>query len=198
MRRVFGRRESHPVAHCGSGDIPEHWRRRDCSVSPSLLAVAEDFERLARAYCAFIDASASYDRVDLVAELERHLLALHAAALLLPYGDPADEDREGLSHEEWSAIYKRLQSQLGDANDYWMVFDPFKEEPPVVSELADDAADIYRNLLDGLVFADTGDVPQAVWEWQHGFASHWGRHAASALYALRVLRDGGGSRWAIK
>lgn len=157
--------------------------------------MADDFEVKAREYCSFIDGSASYERAELVERLERHLVALYGAALSLPTGNPADEDVERVSQDEWAVLHKRLGAQLGDASQYWIVFDPFTHESPVLGDLADDAVDIYRDLMEGLAFSDAGKPREAIWEWQNSFQIHWGRHAAEALYALRVLRDGGGSKW---
>jgi hypothetical protein len=42
---------------------------------------------------------------------------------------------------------------------------------PVVASLADDIADIYRDLKKG--FALLGSRDGAVWEWRHGFEHHW-------------------------
>jgi Domain of unknown function (DUF5063) len=157
--------------------------------------MAAEFEVQAREYCSFIDGSHSYERAELVERLERHLVALYAAALSLPAGNPADQDVERMSHDEWSVLYTRLGAQLGDVSQYWTMSDPFTRESPVLGDLADDAADIYRDLMDGLAFCDEGKPGEAIWEWQSSFQTHWGRHAAEAMHALRVLRDRGGSNW---
>jgi Domain of unknown function (DUF5063) len=69
------------------------------------------------------------------------------------------------------------------------MFDPYESgATPVMGSLADDAADIYRDLRGGLSLIDVdGGLDNAVWEWQFGFEYHWGVHAASALYALHSL-----------
>jgi hypothetical protein len=68
------------------------------------------------------------------------------------------------------------------------MFDPYEGEMPVVASLADDIADIYRDLKKGFALLDAGGSrDRAVWEWRHGFEHHWGRHAAHALYAVYVL-----------
>jgi hypothetical protein len=157
--------------------------------------MADDFEAMARKYCSFIDRSASYERAELVERLEQHLVALYAAALSLPIGIPADEDVQRMSHDAWDVIYKRLGAQLGDVSQYWVVYDPFTHEPPLLGDLADDAADIYKDLMEGLAFSEAGKPSEAIWEWKNSFRLHWGRHAAEALYTLRVLRDGGPSKW---
>ena len=58
----------------------------------------------------------------------------------------------------------------------------------MAGSLADDAADIYRDLPSGL-------NDNAVGEWRFGFDNNWGKHAAEALYALHSLTHPGSIRW---
>ena len=51
---------------------------------------------------------------------------------------------------------------------------------------ADDLADIYRDLKEGLELYEAGHVAEALWEWSQSFNTHWGRHASSALHALQA------------
>lgn len=62
---------------------------------------------------------------------------------------------------------------------------------PVVGSLADDLADIWRDLRPGLDAMDAvqsaaADPETILWHWRWTFAYHWGRHAAAAI---RVLHD---------
>jgi hypothetical protein len=57
-------------------------------------------------------------------------------------------------------------------------------EDPVIGDLADDIADIYRDLRRGLNLLDAGHTEQAVWEWVFHLKHHWGEHATSAIRAL--------------
>lgn len=93
--------------------------------------------------------------------------------------------------EEWQALSRRISEKLGDADYYRLIFDPYQADPPVTASLADDVADIYRDLRGGFALLEPGGMRDgAVWEWRFGFDSHWGRHAAHALYAVRVLTRG--------
>jgi hypothetical protein len=68
------------------------------------------------------------------------------------------------------------------------VFDPFvlPPEEPVVGSIADDVADIYGDVVGGLVEYEASRTAQAVWEWKFQLRSHWGRHATDAMYALHI------------
>jgi hypothetical protein len=82
-----------------------------------------------------------------------------------------------MTTDEWWILFQRLQRQLEH-------FDSV-----VDGSLSDDIADVYRDLRNGFLSYDSGDVDEAVWNWRTEFESHWGRHAAHAIYALQALRS---------
>lgn len=55
---------------------------------------------------------------------------------------------------------------------------------PIIGNLADDIADIYRDLRCGLDLLDAGHTKHAVQEWVFHLKYHWGEHATSAMRAL--------------
>lgn len=116
---------------------------------------------------------------------------LYVAALWLPpaWNDElsADAEPERVTHDEWSTIFGR-SSRL-PFNSYSMVFEPLDvpaSEEPVVGNIADDIADIYRDIVSGLRAFRIGKRAEAIWEWGFGFHSHWGRHAVCAIGALHA------------
>lgn len=151
------------------------------------MAVAR-FEELAESFVAFVDDASHLPADRFVGELERHLLDLYRAALDLALPEDAEDAAppSAVTNDEAAALQRRLSDQLGDFDVYRLVFDPYElDAPPVAGSLADDVADIYRDLKSGL--AATNDA-EATWQWRFGFDTHWGRHAAHALYALYNLR----------
>jgi len=115
-----------------------------------------------------------------------HLIRLYALALELRFPDEMDYDLEGESADDaaWQLVYKRAAAL--PFNYYSSVFAPqvVPPEEPVVGDLADDLADIYRDLSEGLALSDAGHLPEAEWTFLNSFQSHWGRHASSAIQAL--------------
>ena len=72
---------------------------------------------------------------------------------------------------------------------FFTVPQPVTETPeerlaPVVGDICDDLADIYRALKEGLHIYDKGQIKNAVFYWREGFCCYWGRYATSALHAL--------------
>jgi hypothetical protein len=125
---------------------------------------------------------------DAVRECLIRLLELYRAGLSLPH-DCSDEvegrpDVERISDTEWQRAVEAARRLPFDF--YGMVFDPtaMPPEDPVVGSIADDLADIYRDVVTGLRAHQQGDKAGAVWEWSFGLHSHWGAHATAAIFAL--------------
>lgn len=118
----------------------------------------------------------------------RLLVDLYAAALRLPASPPCGEDVEAveMSQGEWKQLIARMGSL--PFSYYGVVYEPHAVPlgDPVMGHLADDLADIYRDIKDGLSLWTAGYQVEAVWHWKFQFRYHWGRHAADAIRALHV------------
>lgn len=164
------------------------------------MGAAESIERFleeAHDYCSLIEASEELGRGQFLWRIADSLARLYAAAAALPEIEVADETAKApeLSGEEVWALRERLGAKLGDLDEYRSVFDPWdKKDEPVIGSLAGDLTDIYRGLKDGI--AAYSDVPQdALWELRFSFGSHWGIHAARAIYALHWTTRTAGQQW---
>lgn len=119
------------------------------------------------------------------------LSCLLAAALALPglEFETPEIDAADVSDDERQRAYDaagRLPLDL-----YEDISDPSPESTtePVVGSLSDDLADIYRDVVRGLLAYDVKDVEAAIWEWRFHLAHHWGSHATAAISVLhRWLR----------
>jgi hypothetical protein len=125
---------------------------------------------------------------DAVRECLIRLLELYRAGLNLPH-EWSDElagrpDVDSISDSEWQRAFEAARRLPID--HYGMVFDPTTTPPetPVIGSMADDLADIYRDVVTGLRAHARGDKESAVWEWSFGLHSHWGAHATAAICAL--------------
>jgi hypothetical protein len=153
-------------------------------MDPTVQAFAAE----ARVYCAW---AVSIEEGDLgAANALRRIVALYQAALRLPEPSAVgtkDDLPTFVSREEHEAVRQacaRLPFQY-----YSELFNPLPvpaKEEPTVGDLADDIADIFDDVLEGLRCFDHGRVPDAVWEWAFGFQSHWGRHASCAIRTLHA------------
>jgi hypothetical protein len=151
----------------------------------------------AEGYCSVIERAKWPQRVEFVAEVAQALAELIAAAGHLPHVEPSDAELSGRpSDEQWRERFAGVQSVLRDWDGYWTAIEPFGgwEMESVMLTLADDLADVWRDMKHGLAALDSGaSDTDVIWEWRFSFYSHWGRHATEALRVLhaRLADDDG-------
>lgn len=114
----------------------------------------------------------------------RKILAELHSVVFLPDVETEDVKVEDVSTDDWKKVLNRF-SDLS-VKGYWLVFDPIEaqEGETVFAQLADDLADIYRDIKYGLKLFDAGLQNDAAWEWKFHFEIHWGWHL---LGAQRVI-----------
>jgi hypothetical protein len=169
------------------------------------LDTANRFVLVAQQYCSIVDSAATVDKTEFLLRLYRTLPELVAEAIRLPqveFGEDEDEEQEAsirqirakteIKQEEWGPLYNSLKEKLGNWDLYWQVFDPRTDNEAIRGSLADDIADIYRDLIDGIRLKETDQVPpyEIIFEWRLGFFSHWGKHAIDALRTIHFLLEG--------
>lgn len=142
------------------------------------------FAEAATAFCRWAEGAPA----DATSEaLTARLLAAEVfrRVLDLPQRD-AEVDAPEISNDD----YHRIRVRFGALpfNFYSEVFDPLvvpAEDEPVVGDLSDDLADIWRDLKRGLLLWERNERDAAAWEWRFHFDVHWGHHITGALYALQ-------------
>jgi Domain of unknown function (DUF5063) len=161
------------------------------------LEVFSRFAEVAKKYCAAVDSARGVDRDDLVLKIYRLLPLLIGEAINLPVIESSENDDRTrpkgarTSQEQWNELYSLLKEKLGDWNLYSHVFDPTKDREAIYGSLADDLADIYRDLKEGLVIHNSDLAPpnDILWGWRILFYSHWGDHAMNALRTIHFLLE---------
>ena len=159
----------------------------------------------AQQYCALVDSRSAVEKSEFLVRAYRMLPGLIAEASRLPLVSFSDDENEEqgatirkiraeteMKQQEWGQLYDSLKEKLGDWDLYWMVFDPRTDNEAIHGSLADDIADIYRDLKDGIGLKETNKVPacEIIFEWRFGFTSHWGQHAVNALRTIHFLLQG--------
>ena len=117
----------------------------------------------------------------------RLLADLCREVLLIPDAAPSEDKVEipRADDHEWRRIYERAAAL--PVQYYSVVFDPLEVPPSeaVVGDLADDLADIYRDLDYGHKLYEAGEHAEAAWQWRFSF-NHWGRHAMEGMRAIHA------------
>jgi|SRR5690606_17351564 len=150
----------------------------------------QQFAEAAEQFCAWAESNPSSPETEAVAALQ-HLSGLYKLALELPpmFGE---EEPSELTHEAWTQVYQRFGSL--PFNYYSQCFDPSElSTDAVTADLADDLADIWRDLKRGLSLYEAGHTAAAAWDWRQNFWQHWGHHAAGGIYALHMWHSQHGS-----
>jgi hypothetical protein len=146
----------------------------------------------AERYVQIIDRAGDDGLASLYKSLVDSLPALYRAAQRLPYppGDFEDlPESNRVTHEQWQEIFDLLSSTLGKEEDLYVTVEPRGEENPplLVGSLADDLADIYRDVKETLAHVATDEDQIAIlWEARLAFWSHWGSHAVDALRIIHT------------
>jgi hypothetical protein len=144
------------------------------------LSVARRFEKWA--------ARGTDQGLDAAQNGLRLIAQLYAAGLELPgFPEEVDPNFEEVlvSEAERRQVFRhsaRLPFQY-----YSEIFDPLPVPPteePVTGDIADDIADIFRDVVEGIRLFDRGQEKEALWSWVFGIRYHWGEHATSAMRAL--------------
>ncbi|HME37093.1 MAG TPA: DUF5063 domain-containing protein [Candidatus Sulfotelmatobacter sp.] len=167
--------------------------------------VANRFAAAAQEFCSLVESAAELDRTGLLTEMYQVLPRLINEAILLPSiqsskEDDAIEKQEQslaspgarMTEEQWGQLYNLLKEKLGDWDLYWQVFDPTTDKEAVCGTLADDFADIYRDLKEGLILNEKhlARPEDLIWEWRLSYFSHWGKHAIDALLTIHFRLQG--------
>jgi hypothetical protein len=149
------------------------------------MKTLDDFAVVVRSFCDWTEADRSTQTGYAVMLLaRRHLASLYASAIDLPEIDCEPVD-DVLTHEDYKQTYHRFDSL--PVGYYGRACDPLDLTSGETSlgDLADDLADIWRDLKEGLLLFDGGHRDAAAASWQESFTIHWGNHAANALAVIQ-------------
>ena len=172
------------------------------SVTPNHSEAANRFGSVAQRFCGVVDSTPSMDRIELLVKVYRILPQLIGEAISLPNVELNDDEGQEeerrksrasvrLTDAHWGKLYEILKEKLGDWNLYWQVWNPTKDKEAIYGSLADDIADIYRDVKEVLVLSETqrAQPGDSIWDWRLGFYSHWGKHAIDALRTIHFLLE---------
>ncbi len=155
---------------------------------------AARFKDTAERFCHIVDSASGFGGVEILFRIYQILPTLIGEAVQLPDVELTDDQNPNRletpgKQEQWKKLYDLLKVKLGDADLYWQVFDPTKHSEPIHGTLADDIADIYGDLKEGLTLLDdcSGTTAEAIWTWRTLFLSHWGDHAMNGLRTIHHL-----------
>jgi len=151
-------------------------------------------QAFAKAASAFVSWAESSDvSRQLAPQVAARLLsALYAEAAILLAGEkleavrviPEVPEKYQVSAEQARALFTAFPAQY-----YWTSCEPLAAQPDSLAcgDLADDLADTYADVKEGLLSYVAGDFSWARKHWIGTYVVHWGSHVACALPALHEL-----------
>jgi hypothetical protein len=160
-----------PTGYAGAGDT---------------MAVLRQFAHEAQRFCDWARNPAGEDagaREALLRVTSLYLAGLHLSGDWHTSLEP-EPLPDTVSKAEWQQVYAATESL--PFQYYSEVVNPLDVPPEDggVGDLADDIADIYRDILEGLRLYEAGHPREALWQWVYNLTYHWGAHATSAMRSL--------------
>lgn len=149
---------------------------------------AEAFKVSAIEFCQWVEIPVQGSGND---ELLRLRLLLANLLNLAPTLDAAKKNFEAeepdVPDDRWEWVKAKIK--VLPLRYYQMMFDPcdFEVKEPCTGDLADDIADIYRDLKAGLMMAESDGLEASTSHWWT-LQSHWLAHAIWAFAAVEQYR----------
>jgi hypothetical protein len=144
----------------------------------------DDFALAVRFYCDWASSPGTAGSAQSeMLTARRHLASLFAMAVNLPRYECDWVEREP-TDVEWTKTFKRFgELPVGYYGNICNPLDVPAGEA-ALGDLADDLADIWRDLKEGLTIFEEGYRDAAGWQWLESFTIHWGEHAINALAVI--------------
>jgi hypothetical protein len=155
----------------------------------------DEFQSAAEQFCALASNDSPLGLTDLWVIRELLLQLIFHVPAVEDHVHGADFNGRGIDDDEFGRAVGRFAKL--PFNFYRVVFDPHDfeaEDEPVTGMLADDLADIYRDLQEGVDNAANGHLDDACFDWCQSYSSHWARHAVNALGAIEIYRTDNNER----
>jgi hypothetical protein len=153
-------------------------------------ATVEAFAASARRFCNLIGGEPPLDRRERARRLAVATASLYASALALlplelhPGAAEDDEDDDDTIDVPLATAW----ADLGLGPRYRVMVEPYRDERPATAALQDDLEEVLAEVVAGLaMLEDDGEAWAAAGsEWRASFATGWGRHLASLIYAAHA------------
>jgi hypothetical protein len=163
----------------------------DKNTDPAYSRNVIEFVAVANEYCKYAEHSSEIKGDEMLRILQRLLPLLYLKASLLPALEPFFEDgnEKFVTEPDWFRIHDMFKDRFGKANDYLEVFDEKinDSDSPVMSNLAENMADIYQDLKNFLLLYQTGTsevMNDAIWECRMNFENFWGQTLVNSMRAI--------------
>ncbi|QDU77774.1 hypothetical protein Pan97_48530 [Bremerella volcania] len=161
-----------------------------------MLEPIDEFVETATQFCHLVEDHESEPLDRFIRKLQQFLPLMYYQAVKLPDVGSRSEPsyQREITHDQWQSLFGRLVQYLGVHDQYWIVHDVdlVADDVPeaILSSLADDVTDIWRDLKNGLLYWEAADEPlrrELIWQWRFHFYGHWSDHVIDAMRAVNRM-----------
>ena len=156
----------------------------------------QTFAAAATSYAQLIESAQSRDRDEFLSAVHGALAGLQLVVQSLPetgndgFAAPVDAKRadrdalEELVDLHYAAVDNVLDDEAFSETALDESGDPVADVRAKLYSVADDLADIYDDVQDGLSLLAGGREADALWHWRTGYFGYWGKSLTGAQSAL--------------
>ena len=165
----------------------------DARIDPTLLVLGEEVSDQVRSFLVAVRAASREGSVGkaipiLLLEVSQLLLAGARLGVQVDFVPEEEYEPDVGPDPDLDKMRARLAELFGAFDEYTEVFDPYEQEPELVtSRISDDITAIATALAQGLKHYNAGRLNEALWWWQFSYVSSWGGEASAALRALQSI-----------
>ena len=149
---------------------------------------------VANEFCIFIEETEKYEKLQMLAYLERVIPLLYLKGSLLPDVEVSDDtaNERFVTEEQWEMVFRELKRKFGK-EDTFIANENTGEKETLKYSLAENIADIYQDMKDFLLLYQQNTMAareNAVYYCKLYFESRWGYRSVRSLYAIHHLLHG--------
>lgn len=167
------------------------------SQSPVYGAGVMELVTVAVEYCAFVERSSEWSRLDFSDKVTKLLALLYVKAATAPKYEMLSEYcylEDFVTEDNYDAVRRGVSAVMSDRDDYLDVFmeDMKYSDSPILTTVSENLADIYQELKNFVLryknAADEEMAMDSLAEMKEGFECGWGQKMVNVLRALHEVR----------
>jgi hypothetical protein len=149
---------------------------------------------VANEFCIFIEESAAYEKIQILAYLERVVPLLYLKGSLLPDVVVSDDSAnvKFVNEEQWQECFNRLKEKFGK-DDAFYTNENAGEKECVKYSIAENVADLYQDMKDFILLYQVNTMASrenAIFFCKLNFESQWGYRAIRSMFAIHHVLHG--------
>jgi hypothetical protein len=153
---------------------------------------------VANEFCIFIEENAKYEKIQILAYLERVIPLLYLKGSLMPDVVVSDDSAnvKFVTQEQWQECFNGLKEKFGK-DDAFFCNENVQEKECTNYSIAECIADLYQDMKDFILLYQVNTMASrenAIFFCKLNFENQWGYLAIRSLFAIHHVLHGHSSR----